>query len=263
LAILKRPYVVSFVLASVLIIICLDTFNMQKAREVALFLCFWFGCLHAQRRVNTSPHQTFPDAKHDYRSRIAHSMTSLEVLSRLLLAGNSAAAFNLKRPNDFGSRAHIHHNRPAIIMETTPEGMESVVEFVGALWPSSDSGQKTGDVGKATALVETGAVDLSARFAGKTPLHYAALEGLVDLVRKIINAGAEVNAPTDLRGSEGVTALMWAATYGHEEVCKVLLDAGADPTLREKGGRNALEMAEDNNRHPLYKTAGVIALLKR
>jgi hypothetical protein len=224
---------------------------MQKARKVVLFLCFCFGCLHAQRKVKTSPH-------------LAHSMNSLEVLSRLLLAGNSAVTFNLKRPNDFGSRAHNHYHRRAVPMagKGTPEAFESVVEFVNILTGSEYTGWKK-QVGKATALVETGAVDLSACYSGKTALHFAALEGEADLVRKIINAGADINAATELRGSEGTTALMWAAMYGRTEVCKVLLELGADTTLREKGGKTAIELAEEYNRHPSYKNAEIITLLKR
>ena len=57
------------------------------------------------------------------------------------------------------------------------------------------------------------------------PLMRAAWKGQVDEVRRLLKEGAEVNQTIDL----GFSALMVAASVGHLEVIKVLLDAGADP----------------------------------
>jgi hypothetical protein len=59
----------------------------------------------------------------------------------------------------------------------------------------------------------------------KEPLHQAAILGDVDGVKKLIDAGAKVDA---LDGNQ-MTALVYAAGAGNVNMCKVLLDAKADP----------------------------------
>jgi len=60
---------------------------------------------------------------------------------------------------------------------------------------------------------------------GDTALMWAAVAGHVDVVRLLIEAGADVRAVDD----EGVTALHLARAKGHAEVAAALLAAGANP----------------------------------
>ncbi len=60
---------------------------------------------------------------------------------------------------------------------------------------------------------------------GDTALMWAAVAGHVDVVRLLIEAGADVRAVDD----EGVTALHLARAKGHTEVASALLAAGANP----------------------------------
>jgi RNA polymerase primary sigma factor len=57
------------------------------------------------------------------------------------------------------------------------------------------------------------------------------------------------------RDSAGLTPLMIAAYYGHDIICKLLLDAGADPTEVNLENKNAAEIAEING---FNKTADLI-----
>jgi hypothetical protein len=59
---------------------------------------------------------------------------------------------------------------------------------------------------------------------GGTPLHWAALHGNVELVRRLIERGANINAMDNV----GRTPLFPAAANGHVEVLKLLLAYGAD-----------------------------------
>ena len=72
---------------------------------------------------------------------------------------------------------------------------------------------------------------------GQTPLHWAAVDGHIEMVKILLDRGAE---PNKIDGS-GDAPLHGAAYKGHNEVVKLLLDGGADPN--EVG---------DYERTPLY-----------
>ena len=70
-------------------------------------------------------------------------------------------------------------------------------------------------------------------------LHYAVFNGHVELAKDLIARGAHVNA----RSPNGSTPLMMAAREGREDMIKPLLEAGADPRSQNDWGDNALTMA--------------------
>jgi hypothetical protein len=70
-------------------------------------------------------------------------------------------------------------------------------------------------------------------------LHMAAMVGLVDAVRLLLEAGAEV----DIREEDECTALHLAAQESQAEIIECLLEAGADVNLLQKHGGTALMMA--------------------
>jgi ankyrin repeat protein len=76
---------------------------------------------------------------------------------------------------------------------------------------------------------------------GLNALLYAARDGCFECVEELIAAGADVNVPTP----EGVTPLMMALDNDHNDVAKLLLDRGANPTLWDWWGRTALYIAID------------------
>jgi ankyrin repeat protein len=49
-----------------------------------------------------------------------------------------------------------------------------------------------------------------------------------------------------MQDDNGETPLHWAASSGHDEIVKILLDVGADPTIRRKDGASALHCAASN-----------------
>ena len=74
-------------------------------------------------------------------------------------------------------------------------------------------------------LLEAGADPNTASAEGETVLMTAARSGSADLVRLLIESGAEVNANETWRGQ---TALMWAIAEKHLPVVRILLENGAD-----------------------------------
>jgi ankyrin repeat protein len=84
-------------------------------------------------------------------------------------------------------------------------------------------------------------VEAGADFGGPgwNPLHYAAFGGHADIVRYL----ASVKAPLDDPAPNHQTALMLAARNGHLEVVRVLIDADADMDLEDGEGNTALSIA--------------------
>lgn len=72
------------------------------------------------------------------------------------------------------------------------------------------------------------------------PLHAAAAGGNVSICRKLIAAGADVNA----RQHGGFTPLHEAAHRGDVAMVELYLESGADVSLRENEGKTALAIAE-------------------
>lgn len=79
------------------------------------------------------------------------------------------------------------------------------------------------DVEVVRSLVDNGADVNRRNSVGRTPLMYAAMQGRVDNVKLLLEKGADVNA----LAPNGVTALSLAAYNGRREVVKILKEAGA------------------------------------
>jgi len=76
---------------------------------------------------------------------------------------------------------------------------------------------------------------------GFTALHYAAAAGAIDILRYLLEHHAYIDAESPTK----VTPLMLAAREGQEEAVKVLLEEGADASLRDSGFHlTAAEMAD-------------------
>lgn len=94
----------------------------------------------------------------------------------------------------------------------------------------------TGNLPQVKRLVEAGA---EVNFYGWTPLAYAAYNGHLEIVDYLLKHGAEINAKTQ----NGSTALFFAARFGHLEVVKLLLKNKADATIANENGETAIDWA--------------------
>jgi ankyrin repeat protein len=79
----------------------------------------------------------------------------------------------------------------------------------------------------------------SVHHAGWTPLHYAATGGHDEIAKLLLEQGAQ----RDARSPNNTTPMMMAAWGGHIYTVKLLLDAGADATLKNDHGMNAIDFA--------------------
>ena len=76
-------------------------------------------------------------------------------------------------------------------------------------------------------------------YAKNTPLCIAIQKGEIDLVKKLIEYGADVNEK-----SFGMTPLMVAARYNKVEIIKILLEKGAKQNEKNEKGFTALKYAQ-------------------
>jgi uncharacterized protein len=101
----------------------------------------------------------------------------------------------------------------------------------------------------AAALLDGGADPNVIGRRGRTPLHMAAEAGQLDLVRKLVSKGANLNARTEkttpnpnafrtVAGEQ--TPLLLAARFNHVDVMRVLIDAGADTKQKAQDGTTFL-----------------------
>jgi ankyrin repeat protein len=69
-----------------------------------------------------------------------------------------------------------------------------------------------------------------------TPLSWAVVKGRLEMVRWLLEHGADINRRATFGGpdhGEGVTALHLAAQTGDVEMVRFLLDRGADPHIKD------------------------------
>jgi len=91
-------------------------------------------------------------------------------------------------------------------------------------------------------------------YIGNTPLHSAAYFGNLEMVQKLIEYGADINA----RDRDRWTVLYWVSRgrfFKDGTVLRLLLELGADVNARARGGESPLHRASE------YKALGVVALL--
>ena len=167
----------------------------------------------------------------DYPTR-KPDMDHLEFIKKLLDAG---ANVNLRMRSSTETRTVFTHQW---LME------EGATPFLRA--------SQSGDLVLMKLLLDHGADPKINTAHGVTPLMVASgigwVEGVtyewspqqtLDAVKLILQLGADVNAQDTL---DGRTALMGAAHKGRNDVVQLLVDHGADPSLRDIGSRDSVHV---------------------
>ena len=103
---------------------------------------------------------------------------------------------------------------------------------------------KRGDLGTLKGLLEENRDLANSRSEtdarGTTPLHVAAQYGQAGAARMLLDYGADVSL---LDSENDSIALCWAAFFGRPQVVEVLLQAGSEPSQRNRHGLTPLGCA--------------------
>lgn len=148
----------------------------------------------------------------------------------LLVAGIDANTSLPGGESALMTAARSGHTDVVGVLLTGSNAVESLAEFAGNPGTSERSGYAAesagyGDTERRAPRRNRADVNAREQRYGDTALMWAAVAGHVDVVRLLIEAGADVRAVDD----EGVTALHLARANGHTEVAAALLAAGATP----------------------------------
>ncbi len=104
---------------------------------------------------------------------------------------------------------------------------------------------KAGDLAKVKAIIEREPGLIGAKDeTGRTPLHWACRGVHVDVVKYLVERGADVNA----QDRSSITPLHSVASRGHLEAARVLVGAGAGLEARTAAGATPLHMAAAQGR---------------
>lgn len=135
------------------------------------------------------------------------------------------------------------------LREPSPKATQVLLD-----WPKTDVNVLNAQGENALMMAALkGNLDVAARLiqrdadvnkTGWTPLHYAASNGHLAIMSLLLDN----NAYIDAESPNGTTPLMMAALYGSASSVKLLLEAGADPLLKNQQGLSAIDFAQRGSR---------------
>ena len=166
-----------------------------------------------------------------------------EDMEEAMIAGDTPWAIQLiNRGMDVNS---VDASGNTLLMQTVPRGNMDFLDYLLKHRARIKTRNRNGETSLSLAaykgklpfvkrLVEAGA---DVNLYGWPPLIYASFNGHAAVVDYLLKKGAEVNART----ANGSTALLFAARFGHLEVVELLLQNNADPNLANARGATAID----------------------
>ena len=109
------------------------------------------------------------------------------------------------------------------------------------------------DMGRVAALVDQGMPVNGVNRSGSTPLYITAVQGEAEIVKLLLDAGADPNQES-CGDSEGLP-LCAAASKGRTDIVRLLLQYGADPNAVERAAASPMTALGWAERYGYSETA--------
>jgi len=125
-------------------------------------------------------------------------------------------------------------------------GWVAVSTFANSERPLSDDEKtvsdwvKEGDLERIKQFM--GSVNVNDDTMGMAPIHWASDRGDLDMLKLLVE---DRSADVNFQDNTGQTALHYAVSCGHEEICKYLVGRGARIDVQDEDGITALELCSD------------------
>ena len=162
---------------------------------------------------------------------------------------SASAKTSLRKPQEEDVFRRVHYVNDVMVPD-------NISGYPTGAWQLSRSmmvhAAAQGDHKWVKQLLKDGSEDPFPDKVGWFPLHYAAKYGHISVVRLLLEAGRDVNAPA---GDFGRTALQAATEGDHKDVVKLLISHGADVNAAAAAGfgRTALQAASKGGYEDIVK----------
>lgn len=184
---------------------------------------------------------------------LAHAGAYEDFFKAIELDNGAAVADLLRR--GFDPNARDPKGQPALIVALRGDSRKAAAALIAAKGLKVEERNAKdesalmlaalrGNLGAARALIR---LDADVNKTGWTPLHYAA-SGTTQDAAAMVALLLEESAYIDAASPNGTTPLMMAVRYGTGDVALLLIEEGADPTLKNDLGLTAIDFARQADR---------------
>lgn len=184
---------------------------------------------------------------------LAHAGAYEDFFKAIELDNGAAVADLLRR--GFDPNARDPKGQPALIVALRGDSRKAAAALIAAKGLKVEERNAKdesalmlaalrGNLSAARALIR---LDADVNKTGWTPLHYAA-SGTTQDAAAMVALLLEESAYIDAASPNGTTPLMMAVRYGTGDVALLLIEEGADPTLKNDLGLTAIDFARQADR---------------
>jgi len=184
---------------------------------------------------------------------LAHAGAYEDFFKAIELDNGAAVADLLRR--GFDPNARDPKGQPALIVALRGDSRKAAAALIAAKGLKVEERNAKdesalmlaalrGNLSAARALIR---LDADVNKTGWTPLHYAA-SGTTQDAAAMVALLLEESAYIDAASPNGTTPLMMAVRYGTADVARLLVEEGADPTLKNDLGLTAIDFARQADR---------------